>query len=219
MPISSFLAPSAIAKPGVCTSSTRPASPYEGQVIYTTDTDLLQIWNGTAWRTLAFATPSSGAVLQVQSTTLTTIWSASVASGASADITGLSATITPTSTTSKILVTANVHGLIDVSGSYRPYFAVQLKRGSTLVGGGTTAGSRVSVNAAGGYSAVNDQNTNVSFTYLDSPATTSATTYQIVAFNPFGGTYNLRVNQQQSDSDTTTTMRFSSTVTVQEIAA
>ncbi len=49
MPISSFLAPSAIAKPGVCTSSTRPASPYEGQVIYETDTDRTLVWNGSGW--------------------------------------------------------------------------------------------------------------------------------------------------------------------------
>jgi hypothetical protein len=49
MPISSFSAPSAIAKPGVCTSSTRPASPYEGQFIYETDTDKTFVWNGSAW--------------------------------------------------------------------------------------------------------------------------------------------------------------------------
>lgn len=218
MGLSSQLAPSAIAKPGVCTSTTKPASPYEGQVIYTTDLDTLEIWNGAAWRILGLGTPSTGSVLQIVSTTLTTIWSASVASGATADITGLSASITPKSTTSKVFVAANVHGLIDVSGSYRPYFAVQLKRGSTLIGGGTTAGSRVSVIAGGGYSGVNDQNANISFNYLDSPATTASTTYQVVAFNPFGGTYNLIVNQQQSDSNTSTTMRFSSTITVMEVA-
>jgi hypothetical protein len=50
MPISSFLAPSAIAKPGVCTSSTRPASPYEGQVIYETDTNLAYFYDGAAWQ-------------------------------------------------------------------------------------------------------------------------------------------------------------------------
>jgi hypothetical protein len=49
MPLSNYLAPSAIAKPGVCTSSTRPASPYEGQFIYETDTDKLLAWNGSAW--------------------------------------------------------------------------------------------------------------------------------------------------------------------------
>ena len=36
-------------KAGVCTSSTRPASPYEGQMIYETDTDLVLVWSGSAW--------------------------------------------------------------------------------------------------------------------------------------------------------------------------
>ena len=34
---------------GVCTSTNRPTTPYEGQVIYETDTDLVYLWNGTAW--------------------------------------------------------------------------------------------------------------------------------------------------------------------------
>jgi hypothetical protein len=36
-------------KQGVCTSSTRPASPFEGQMIYETDTDRVLVYNGTAW--------------------------------------------------------------------------------------------------------------------------------------------------------------------------
>ncbi len=36
-------------KPGVCTSSNRPANPYTGQMIYETDTNLLKIWLGTGW--------------------------------------------------------------------------------------------------------------------------------------------------------------------------
>lgn len=36
-------------QPGVCTSTTRPASPFEGQAIFETDTDRMLIWNGTAW--------------------------------------------------------------------------------------------------------------------------------------------------------------------------
>jgi len=56
MPISSFSAPSAIARPGVCTSSSRPASPFDGQVIYETDTDKALVWNGSAWVYLSTGT-------------------------------------------------------------------------------------------------------------------------------------------------------------------
>jgi hypothetical protein len=33
----------------ICTSTTRPASPFEGQTIYETDTDLSLTWSGSAW--------------------------------------------------------------------------------------------------------------------------------------------------------------------------
>jgi hypothetical protein len=36
-------------KTGVCTSTTRPAVPFEGQTIYETDTDLTKVYNGSAW--------------------------------------------------------------------------------------------------------------------------------------------------------------------------
>lgn len=56
MPISNYVPTSAIARPGVCTSSTRPASPYEGQVIYETDTDRTLVWNGSGWVFLSTST-------------------------------------------------------------------------------------------------------------------------------------------------------------------
>lgn len=34
----------------IATSTTRPSTPFEGQIIYETDTDLIQVWNGSAWR-------------------------------------------------------------------------------------------------------------------------------------------------------------------------
>lgn len=49
MSISSQLASSSVARPGVCTSSTRPASPYVGQFIFETDTLALKYWSGSAW--------------------------------------------------------------------------------------------------------------------------------------------------------------------------
>lgn len=36
-------------RPGVVTSTTRPSSPYEGMLIYETDTDRLFFWDGSSW--------------------------------------------------------------------------------------------------------------------------------------------------------------------------
>lgn len=49
MGISQQIGASSMVKWGVCTSSTRPASPYHGQHIYETDTNLQYVWNGSAW--------------------------------------------------------------------------------------------------------------------------------------------------------------------------
>lgn len=37
-------------RPGVCTSTSRPTTPYTGQIIYETDTNNILSWNGSAWR-------------------------------------------------------------------------------------------------------------------------------------------------------------------------
>lgn len=36
-------------RPGVCTSTTRPTNPYNGQIVYETDTGYLRVWDGAAW--------------------------------------------------------------------------------------------------------------------------------------------------------------------------
>lgn len=56
MGISQQIGASSLIKAGVCTSSTRPASPFEGQMIYETDTDLTYIWGGSAWQQVAGGT-------------------------------------------------------------------------------------------------------------------------------------------------------------------
>lgn len=40
-------------KTGICTSATRPAAPYDGQVIYETDTDRAMVWDNSAWVVLS----------------------------------------------------------------------------------------------------------------------------------------------------------------------
>ena len=57
-------------KPGVCTSSTRPASPFEGQVIYETDTDRAMVWNNSAWVVLSTGRANSGGLDLIKTQTI-----------------------------------------------------------------------------------------------------------------------------------------------------
>ena len=50
MGLSQQIGASSLIKPGVIDSAAqRPASPYEGQVIFQKDTDQMLVWNGAAW--------------------------------------------------------------------------------------------------------------------------------------------------------------------------
>jgi hypothetical protein len=40
-------------RPGVCTSTTRPTAPYEGMMIYETDTNRVLVWDNAAWVMIA----------------------------------------------------------------------------------------------------------------------------------------------------------------------
>lgn len=53
MGLSNYVPNSRIAQPGVCTSTTRPATPFEGQVIYETDTNRVLVWDASAWVMIA----------------------------------------------------------------------------------------------------------------------------------------------------------------------
>jgi len=86
VPLSTVLGAQSLIKPGVCTSSTRPASPFEGQMIYETDTDKVLVYNGTAWYpNWNTAWGQVGYVSKTSDTNLTTT---------TVDITGLSITWT-----------------------------------------------------------------------------------------------------------------------------
>ena len=58
---------------GVCTSTNRPTTPYEGQVIYETDTDLSYIYNGSSWQQVSGGTAvgNSGLVYVTEATAAT----------------------------------------------------------------------------------------------------------------------------------------------------
>lgn len=59
-------------KPGVCTSSTRPASPFTGQMIFETDTNRVAVYTGSSWVVLADADTPPGLELVKAETAFTT---------------------------------------------------------------------------------------------------------------------------------------------------
>lgn len=72
MGLSSQLAPSAIARPGViANAAARPASPYDGQVIYQQDTDQAYVWNGSAWVLLSTGTANPPGLEFIKTGTVT----------------------------------------------------------------------------------------------------------------------------------------------------
>ena len=160
---------------------------------------------------------TGGKILQVVSTTKTDTFSASIGSGADTAITGLSATITPTSATSKILVTFQSAG---ARANDLPYFFVRLYRGATEIGSGAAASNRTSVIQASGIVAVDTTAIGpLSGHFLDSPATTSATTYALHAANVGTGTNTFYVNRSNDDTDAANFPRTSSSITVMEVSA
>ena len=124
------------------------------------------------------ASVPSGSVLQV----VTHVQTSAVATGATSYTTMYGATITPSSTSSKILVRAMVGGLYtNISSSGQSHW--RLARGSSNCTGQnshfhTETGRNLT--AAGTRAYINME-------ILDSPSTTSATTYNVQAYRHSGG--------------------------------
>jgi len=158
-----------------------------------------------------------GSVLQVVSTTKTDIFTANVAASGFAAVTGLTATITPSSTSSKILVITSVSLSQDVQhgvGSFR------LTRDSTPIGIGNAAGSRIRTTASQtGPLGGNDAGiASVSSNFLDSPATTSALEYGVDFQNFTSTTEAVNLNHAEDDADSSGRTRPVSTITLMEVA-
>ena len=157
----------------------------------------------------------SGAILQVLSATQAGTTS-TTSNGTMVDVSGMSVAITPTASSSKILVTINA--MISIDGTN--LWFLRALRGSTVIGGtstssGTSAGHDSFASAGGQDSGPGSNGRNVefpSFTYLDSPSTTSATTYKLQWCGNSGDT--IKLNQWGIGDDAS----GSSSITVMEIA-
>jgi hypothetical protein len=126
------------------------------------------------------------------------------------DITGLSVNITPTLSTSKILVQISIvgGGLNAVNEA-----KFRLVRDSTVIYAGDPAGNRALGFAAG--LAIDSGSTFTSCgTFIDSPNTTSSTTYKIQVYS----NNTVYINRTSQDADDANRLRGASSLTVTEIA-
>jgi len=157
------------------------------------DTSLVDLKGGTTGQVLtkasgtdmdfswasASSTPRIGQVVTTTTTNSTTTTSAGTV-----DVSGLSVTITPTNSTSKILITTsfNLTGATSSTNYFLGIYSL-LRSSSSL----TSAFAGGYYPSGGGVNTVDYSTAAVS--YVDSPATTSATTYKMQITNLYGNTF------------------------------
>lgn len=176
----------------------------EGQFAYIEATNTTQYYDGAAWQSVG----NVARVAQVLQSYKTDTFSSS--STTFTDITTLSVSITPSATTSKILVT----GYVNANGvAGQGDVMLQIVRGVTAIGNADTAGNR---SVGFGFANAGNGLFGVIFMYLDSPSTTSATTYKIQGrLNAGAGTW--YVNRTPTDTDNAGYPRVTSSITVMEV--
>jgi len=159
-------------------------------------------------RAVNTALAGSGGVLQVVQSAKTDIFSSS--STSFIDVSGLSVSITPTSSSSKILIIAD----IAIGGTNSNFSLIQFVRDTSPVYIGTSVKTYIATknwypNSASGADGATMGS--LSAVFLDSPATTSATTYK-VQFRVTGGTGGINRRISLDDSS------MASSITAMEIA-
>ena len=158
-------------------------------------------------------TGGGGGIIQVVSTTKTDAFVTT--STSFVDITGLSVSITPKFSTSKILVTYHTNAAMEDDG-YRG--GLRLMRDSTAIFVGDANGNRIQLSNH----LVEATGTQQQFSYsgqtLDSPATTSAVTYKVQAISLDSGRQ-ININRSYGDGNDALNGRTASSITVMEVSA
>lgn len=160
---------------------------------------------------------NSGGIIQVVQTVKTDPWSAAGGATTWYAVTGLSASITPTSSSSKILVQV----MMTVSSGYWEVQTRLTKNGYVInAATGDAAGSRSrATTSSNQYSSATDGygQYNPTIIYLDSPATTSATTYGVELNGYSSFTIGLNQNIYDTTDRSDYYARTASTITLMEV--
>jgi hypothetical protein len=182
-------------------------TPVEGMVTYLSDVNQVQAYTGAAF------TPV-GTILQVVSTAKTNTFSTT--SQTFTGVTGLTAAITPSSTSSKILIMAQV-SIANAPAANHRYLRLSGGNATSFVG--DADGSRIRV-VHGSYNHTDGSAASelVTMLYLDSPNTTSSVTYSVDVAVGGPSSPSLVINRTSGDTDSALFNRSASSITVMEVA-
>ena len=182
--------------------------------------------NGTSGQVLstdgsgALSWSSAGKILQVVSTAKTDTFSETLGANTNSSTNCIQVSITPASTSNKVLVMVTLHGSSTYWGaSSAGAWQGRLVRNGTDIIKGDAAGSRNRVTMVTGDSDSSNIPEPLVFTYLDSPSSTSALTYGVRLDNTDNGSQTVYLNRSPTDTDSNVTfVRAASTITVMEVA-
>ena len=157
------------------------------------------------------ASGTGGKVLQVVQAVKTDTFTN--ASNTYTDLTGITLNITPSATSSKILVMTQLSMAVDNGG--QP--GLKLLRDSTALNIGASASSRIQATTTY-FTEATWEMMPVSIIFLDSPSSTSALTYKVQGRTAGSGNV-LYLNRSAADSDSNSYYRAGSSIILMEIGA
>jgi len=169
-------------------------------------------YDGTNW-----VNGSAGKILQVVQVVKTDTFSTTSSSFTS--VTGLSASITPSSASNKVLILCQFHGAASADPAQAHF---RLSGGNATNYVGDAAGSRIQgvgqMRNAGTGETARIAGIPFAINYLDSPATTSSVTYELQAQRGGSAGATVYVGRSGDDADSANQGRFASSITLMEVA-
>ena len=133
------------------------------------------------------------------------------------DIAGMSVTITPSSASNKVLIKYSV-----IAFTNNQYWNMRLLRGSDstiFIGDENSNATSQQTGSFGSYMSSYVDGRSVTQEFLDSPSTTSATTYKLQAHTPYSASYIIGINNSPTQDNYTYMNMCVSTITAMEISA
>jgi len=202
------------------TGSTSGFTELTAPAVAGSNTLTLPTGNGTAGQFLqtngsgALSFASAGKILQVVQTVKTDTFSRPSASGDFGDITGLNASITPSSTANKVLIIARV----SAGATSGQRIGIRLTAAGSVITGylGAAAGSRL-VAAASCQVEPPNSTLELTATHLHSPSTISSITYAVQGSAE--GSQTFFCNRSGTDADSSAVYRTCSSIILLEVAA